>query len=99
METAMMLHLHPDRVDRDGIRRFPSLGESLAETLTHVGPEGPAPFAWMARDLNAAGVVGDASLASAAMGERLVTHYAGILAEVLRDARSFPLERLAGAGG
>lgn len=95
VETAMMLHLHPERVERGAVRRFPSLGEELAERLTHVGPEGVAPFAWMARDLNPQGVTGDASRADAGMGRRLVSHYAAVLAEVIRDAARFPLERLA----
>ena len=52
----------------------------------------------MARDLNANGVVGAATLADAALGGRLVDHYGGVLAQVIRDARAFPLERLVGPG-
>jgi creatinine amidohydrolase len=62
-----------------------------------VGPEGQASFSWLADDLNPQGVVGDARLASAAMGERLVEHYGRILAEVIMDARDFPLDRLSPA--
>jgi hypothetical protein len=39
--------------------------------------------------------VGDATLADARMGERLVTHYGGVLADVIRDAQAFPLDRFA----
>lgn len=94
VETAMMLHLRPELVRTDAIRAFPSLGEEMEATLTHLRPEGPASFAWTADDLNAEGVVGDATLADAPMGERLVSHYAAYLADVLRDAHRFPLERL-----
>jgi creatinine amidohydrolase len=94
LETAMMLHLRPERVRRDAIERFPSLGEELERTLRRVGPEGPVPFAWLAGDLNPLGVVGDAELATAEMGRTLVDHYARVLADVIQDARDFPLDRL-----
>jgi creatinine amidohydrolase len=77
------------------VARFASLGEELERTLRRVAPEGAAPFAWLAEDLNPHGVTGDARLATSAMGARLVAHYASILAEVIRDARDFPLQRLA----
>jgi creatinine amidohydrolase len=99
IETAMMLHLRPDLVRSDAIRRFESFGEELEERLTWVSPEGVAPFAWLARDLNPSGVTGDATLATAALGQRLVEHYAGILADVVRDARAFPVERLETSDG
>jgi creatinine amidohydrolase len=59
-----------------------------------VGPEGAASFAWLAGDLNPSGVVGDARRADARMGARLVEHYGSVLAQVIRDARAFPLDRL-----
>lgn len=99
VETAMMLHLHPERVRTEGLRDFRSLGRDLEETLRHVGPEAVAPFAWRADDLHPDGVAGDATLATAALGERLVTHYGRVLAEILEDAAAFPLERLAGGNG
>ena len=94
VETAMMMHLHPDRVTSDAVAEFPSFGAELEETLRRVGPEGQASFAWLAEDLNPSGVVGDARLASAEMGARLVEHYARALGEVIADAKRFPLERL-----
>jgi creatinine amidohydrolase len=94
VETAMMLHLRPDLVRCDAMAEARSLGEDLDGTLRHLGPEGPAPFAWLAGDLHPSGVVGDARRADARMGERLVRHYGGVLADVIQDARGFPLDRL-----
>ncbi|MGB1655705.1 MAG: creatininase family protein [Longimicrobiales bacterium] len=94
IETAMMLHLRPELVRHAEISRFESFGEELEDRLTWVRPEGVAPFAWLARDLNPSGVTGDATLATAALGHRLVEHYAGILADIVRDAHAFPVERL-----
>lgn len=94
VETSMMLHLRPDLVRRDEIRKAPSLGEELEEELLRLSPDGEPSFAWLAEDLHPSGVTGDPRLAGAELGERLVDHYGALLAEVLRDARAFPLDRL-----
>ena len=100
IETAMMLHLRPDLVRVEAAANFVSLGGDLERTLRHVGPEGRAPFSWLASDLNPEGVVGNATLATAAMGARFVEHYGRVLADVILDARDFPLDRLSrGPGG
>jgi creatinine amidohydrolase len=90
----MMLHLRPDLVRTDAIRTFSSLGHDLQESMRRLAPEGEASFAWLAGDLNEEGVTGDATLATAAMGAQLVSHYGQVLAEVIEDARAFPLDRL-----
>lgn len=95
VETAMMLHLHPERVRTAQARRFASLGEELEAAGSRILPEGPAAFAWLAGDLNRSGAAGDASLATAEMGRRLVEHYGDTLAAIVRDAAAFPIERLA----
>jgi len=94
VETAMMLHLRPDLVRPDAIQCFPSLGQDLQGVLTRVGPEGEASFAWLAGDVNPHGVTGNARLADAEIGQGLVAHYGRVLAEVVQDARAFPLDRL-----
>ena len=95
VETAMMLHLHPDRVRTEQVSRFVSLGQELEAAGSGILPEGPAAFAWVAGDLNPRGVTGDARLATAEMGRRLVEHYGDTLAAIIRDTRAFPVERLA----
>ena len=94
VETAMMMHLRPDLVRASEATRARSFGEELEATLRRVAPGGPASFSWLAGDLNADGVVGDATLADAELGARLVSHYGAVLAEVIEDARAFPLDRL-----
>lgn len=93
VETSLMLHFHPERVRRDCLRSFPSFGLELAQSMARLGPEGQASFAWMAEDLNEAGVVGDTREASEALGRELAAHYAAATAELILETRSFPLAR------
>ena len=91
----MMRHLRPDLVRADAVQRFASLDEDLNGALRHVSAEGGASFAWLAPDLNPRGVVGDATLGTVELGARLVAHYGQVLADVILDARRFPLKKLA----
>jgi creatinine amidohydrolase len=94
VETAMMLHLRPDLVRLQNVTDAPPLGAELEGTMRRLTPEGVASFSWLAEDINRSGVAGDARRADAAKGALLVAHYGEVLADVIRDARDFPLERL-----
>ena len=75
-ETSLMLHFRPDLVDMGAARDFASSAEGAA-----IPPVGPVALGWIARDLNPAGVVGEAHLASAAKGRAAAVHQAaGFLA-------------------
>ncbi len=94
VETAMMLHLRPDLVRTGEVGDARSLGEELEGTMQRLRPDGAVAFAWLAGDLNRTGAAGNALRADPVMGERLVAHYGGALADAIRDARAFPLDRL-----
>ena len=95
IETSMMLSLCPDRVRTEYLADARSLAEDLDETLERVSSDNEsASAAWIAGDLNSSGVVGNSSLASPQLGRQLVSYYGERLAEVIRDARAFPVERL-----
>jgi len=82
-ETAMMRHLAPRLVRMERAREF-------TPRHPHDGmlpPEGEAPWAWLAEDLHAEGVVGNAAAATESLGEKLVAHYAGRLAAVIAACR------------
>lgn len=89
VETALMRFLHPDRVRDDSL---PSSEE--APRFGRIGPGGEGRFAWLAGDLGEDGIVGNPSLAGAAVGQRLVEHYGERVAGVIGDAYRFPLEKL-----
>lgn len=82
LETAMMQYLAPASVKLDDYQTAP-LGTLKDNQL--LGPEGAAAFAWLAEDLSQHGVAGDARQANAALGERLVQHYASQLATVVAE--------------
>ncbi|WP_106477333.1 creatininase family protein [Phytohalomonas tamaricis] len=98
LETALMLYLAPNKVRTEAIFDAPSLAHRLIAQGSTLGPEGEAGFAWMADDLHPAGVTGNACLADAEMGARLVEHYAERLAKLIEDAQSFALDALANNG-
>jgi len=96
IETAMMLHLAPDLVRTDRARAFGSLRADMAATHHYLRPGNRVGFAWMAEDLNAHGVAGDAAGADAATGDRLVDHFARCLATLIAETAAFDMGRLGG---
>lgn len=95
VETALMLHFRPELVRRDQIATFETLQARLAERHTHLRAHGRLGFGWMARDLNDEGVVGDASLATAAIGKAIADHQADAFVAFLDDVLAFDLADLA----
>lgn len=84
-ETAMMLYLHPERVRSAHLQHFVSVAERApADAL--LGPEGEASWAWLAEDLNRAGVVGNAAAATPELGRLLVEYHAERLARIISEA-------------
>ncbi|WP_070990163.1 creatininase family protein [Halofilum ochraceum] len=88
VETAMMLHLHPGRVDRAAFPAVDAPAPGITASPGRVAPNGEAPWAWLAGDLDASGIAGDPRLADAALGERLVTGYGAAIADVLTEIAS-----------
>lgn len=91
LETSMMLHLAPSKVRSEALAHWPSLGCTMADHGMRLGPEGEAGFAWLAGDLHPAGVTGNAHLANAALGARLVAHFSAVLTELIIDTARFDL--------
>jgi creatinine amidohydrolase len=94
LETSMMLHLVPHAVRREALGDFRSLGVNRAADGCLLGPEGEAGFGWMAQDLHDSGATGNAQNACAALGARLVDHFAARLAQLIDEAHDFDLAHL-----
>ena len=92
VETAMMLALRPDLVRMERARRFRSAWVEREAAFATLMPEGAVGFGWEAQDLHPAGALGDATAATAAMGERLLGHAAGRLAGLLSEMHRLDLD-------
>ena len=86
-----MLSLVPDLVQMDKASFFPSAQQSLAETNSHARFYGRKQTGWLASDLNAQGVVGDASAASAEKGSVLLDHIVDGFLDYIAELQSLPL--------
>lgn len=92
VETSLMLYFRPDLVITDKAESFVSAvtrAESEFELLRHTGAHA---FAWIASDLNAAGVVGEAALATAEKGSATAAHQADGFVRLLTDIRTARLD-------
>jgi len=98
IETALMMHFRPELVRTDRIAAFPSLQERLVRENRHLRAYGPVSFGWLAGDLNPAGVVGDATLATAAKGRAIAEHQAARFAELCLEVAAFDLNLLSSGG-
>jgi creatinine amidohydrolase len=91
VETSLMLHFRPDLVDMTKAENFVSgvaRAEQEFELLRHTGTHA---FAWIASDLNAHGVVGNAAIATAEKGRLTAAHQAEGFIRLLQDVRKAKL--------
>ena len=90
LETSLMLRIAPHLVRLDHARDFGSRAEEYEAAHPGLPFEGETGIGWLAEDLNAEGVTGDAASASADLGARLLRRYAERLAALIDDLRRFP---------
>ncbi|MCR9257314.1 MAG: creatininase family protein [Alphaproteobacteria bacterium] len=94
IETALMLALAPDLVHLDKAADFANAeaartGSTGGAPL--IGALGPGTLAWMAEDLNPAGVTGNAAAATRDQGLALLSHLVAKLAAMIHDLSNYPL--------
>ncbi len=88
VETSLMLHFHPELVDMGKARDFHSKVQDARKEFELLAPTGTHAFAWIARDLNPDGVVGEAAKASAEKGRLTAQHQADGFAKLLSEISS-----------
>lgn len=86
VETSLMRHFRPDLVDMGKAQDFRSSAEGAA-----IPPTGSIGYGWIASDLNPAGVVGDAHLATAEKGRLTALHQAQGFVALMADVRAHPM--------
>jgi creatinine amidohydrolase len=94
VETSLMLHLRPDLVRREALANFEGLNHQMAAQNRMLGAERPMGFGWMSRDLNVAGVCGNAARADAQRGQQLFDYLVRSLVTLLGEIASHPLRAL-----
>jgi creatinine amidohydrolase len=94
IETAMMLAVRPDLVRMDLGQRFAPATLEDEAAFPRLRALGAAGFGWQAQDLHGSGAAGDATLATAAMGQAVLAHAATCLAELVLELVRYPLSRL-----
>ncbi len=94
LESSLMLHFRPDTVDMAAARDF----RSSAETAP-IPPIGPTSLAWVSSDLNPAGVVGEAHLATADKGRATAAHLSAGFIDLCQRLRDLPLDGYAPVTG
>ena len=82
VETSLMLAFQPHTVDMTKADNFRSSAE-----MSHIAPTGPVSYGWIAPDLNASGVVGEAHLASVEKGRQTCYYQVAGFIELLRQVR------------
>ena len=94
IETAMMLALKPQRVDRAQLRDFSSASQLRSETFPILGNGRSAKLGWQMQDYNPAGAVGQAAQATAAQGQAVLAAAGRALAQLLDEVDRLPPETL-----
>jgi creatinine amidohydrolase len=89
-----MLHLRPDLVRMEHAIDFRSTQLGFIDEFAHLRAHGTSQFGWKAQDLNPAGTVGNASLATAAKGKAVVDHQAAAFVALCHDIHAFVTSRL-----
>ena len=92
VETSLMLNFNPELVDMDKAENFISnraKAEDEFDLLAHTGTHA---FAWIAKDLNAAGTVGNAAIATAEKGQATAEHQAKGFGKLLGEIRRAKLD-------
>jgi creatinine amidohydrolase len=96
VETSIMLARYPQHVRQDKIADFSPASIAMEKDYRRLSAHRPAPFAWQAQDLHPSGAAGDATLASAEKGQRLLDHGARAFCELLADVDKFDPATLSG---
>ena len=94
VETSIMLARYGEQVRREAIANFSPSTIAMKKDFRWLSTQRPAPFAWQVQDLHPSGAVGDATLASAEKGERLLAQGANAFCELLSEVDRFDLKRL-----
>lgn len=84
-ETSLVLHFRPELVDMAKAEDFPSVAAADEQAYKYLRPTGMPSYAWVASDINPAGVAGEASRATAEKGRASAEAAVDAFIELLRE--------------
>ena len=90
-ETSLVLHFRSELVDMSKAEDFSSIAARDEQQYKHLRPTGMLSYAWIASDINPAGVAGEASKATADKGAATAGVAVDAFLELLREVESRPL--------
>jgi creatinine amidohydrolase len=90
-ETSLVLFFRPELVDMGKAMNFASVAERDEQRFRYLRPTGALSYAWIASDLNPAGVAGDASRATAEKGRATAEAAVASFIELLREVEEHHL--------
>lgn len=90
VETSLMLAFRPGTVDMAKATHFRSTAEAAS-----ISPIGPISYGWSSMDLNSAGTVGNAAVATPEKGHATADHQVAGFIGLLETLRAHPIEHLA----
>ena len=84
-ETSLVMHFRPELVHLDKLADFPSVAQRDEQAFKYLRPTGMLSYAWIASDINPAGVAGEASKATADKGRASAEAAVDSFIELLRE--------------
>jgi creatinine amidohydrolase len=94
VETSIMLARYKEHVRAEALGDFRPASIAMERKYRRLSAHRPAAFAWQAQDLHPSGAVGNATLASADKGARLIDYGAHAFVELLEDVNEFDAKLL-----
>lgn len=90
-ETSVLLHFRPQTVDMTKAENFDSVAQRDEQAYRYLRPTGAISYAWVANDINPAGVAGEAHLATAAKGRLSAEGAVAAFIDLLREVERYDL--------
>lgn len=94
METSVMLALHPELVGMENAADFKPATMRLEQDYKTISLTGGAKPGWQAQDMHPQGACGNASIATAAKGDKTLDHAVARLLDVFKDVHRMPFDFL-----
>jgi len=90
-ETSVLLYFRPETVDMSKAEDFASVAQRDEQAYKYLRPTGSHSYAWIASDINPAGVAGEASKATAEKGRISAEGSVAAFIELLREVERYDL--------